>query len=133
MMSEKRFRSRNKVWPESEYIIKYRDLFSAHSNTIEMIKGNIDNLGSQGMFIKTSVSIPINTKLEIFIDFNPGGVSDISLKAEGVVLRAEQDGLAVRFTKIDTQELGDCIMKKINSQTESMGNRGRSHVTVANP
>jgi hypothetical protein len=113
-MREKRKRTQNKVWAETEAIIKYRDLLDLSSNTFETFKGNIDNIGSEGMFIKLPVDLSIGSKLEILIDFDPGGASDISLKAEGTVLRYEPEGFAVRFTQIDSQELGDCIFKKMD-------------------
>ncbi len=112
-MDEKRYRTWNTVWPETEAVIKYRDLFDLGSNTFQTFKGNVDNLGSQGMFIKSKFNLPIDTKLEIIVDFNPGGASEVSLNAEGVILRYEREGFAVRFTQIDSQKLGDCIMKKI--------------------
>ncbi len=114
MMIEKRSRTRNKVWPETEATLKYRDSLAPLSNTIKVVKGHIDNLGSQGMFIITTVELPIDTKLEILIDFQPGSAHKISLGAEGIVLRSEREGFAVRFTQIDTQELGDCIIKKMS-------------------
>lgn len=113
-MNEKRSTSRNKVWPETEAVIKYRDALASRPNTIETLKENIDNLGSQGMFIKSGENITINTELDILIDFNPGKSPDISLQAEGVVLRSENEGFAIRFTKIDTRELGNCIMQKLD-------------------
>ena len=113
-MNEKRSTSRNKVWPETEAVIKYRDPIASRPNTIEILKENIANLGSRGMFIKTNEHLALNTELDILIDFNPGKSPGISLKAEGVVLRAENKGVAIQFTKINTQELGDCIMQKLD-------------------
>ncbi len=77
--------------------------------------GVIDNLGSMGMFIKTVDGLKINTKLDILIDFNPNKNHEITMKAEGVVLRSEREGFAIRFTKISTMELGQCIIKKLNT------------------
>ena len=113
-MREKRNRTRNKVWPETEAVIKYKDLLDLRSNTFEKFKGKIDNIGSQGMFIKVPADLSIGTKLEILIDFNPGGESEISVKVEGLLLRYEREGFAVRFTQIDSRELGDCILKKMD-------------------
>jgi hypothetical protein len=109
MITEKRSKIRNKVWPETEATLT----FALLSNAIKVIKVNIDNLGSQGMFVITNVELPINTKLKILIDFQPGNAPEISLRAEGIVLRSESEGFAVLFTQIDTQELGDCIIKKM--------------------
>ena len=116
-MREKRYRTRNKVWPETEAVVTYRTyraLLGLPSNTFETFKGNVDNIGTQGIFIKSEFKLPIDTKLEILIDFNPGGASEISLKVEGFILRSEREGFAVLFTQIDSQELGDCIFKKMD-------------------
>ena len=113
-MKEKRNRTRNKVWYETEAVIKYKDLVDMRSNTFEVFKGTIDNIGSQGMFIKLPIDLAIGSKLEILIDFNPGGTSEITIKAEGTVLRYEPEGFAVRFTQIDSQKLVDCILKKMD-------------------
>ncbi len=113
-MNEKRFISRNKVWPETVAVIEYRDsTFSLlHNSKISTVK--IDNLSSQGMFIITNNDLGINTKLNIIIDFNPNSVPEISMKVEGVVLRSESEGVAIHFTKINTLELGQCIIQKLN-------------------
>ncbi len=114
-MSEKRLISRNKVWPETVAVITYRDATYYRLHINKFFTGKIDNIGSQGMFIITDKNLNINTKLDILIDFNPNKAPEISIKAEGIVLRSGSEGLAIQFTKISTLELGQCIIQKLNN------------------
>lgn len=112
----KRKNTRNKVWPETEVLVKYRDKSALHSNSIVSFKAGVDNLGSNGMFIKTEEVVVTGTEVDMKIDFNPGGRPPIYIHAEGTVLRAEKNGFAVMFTHIDVHALGECIMAKLNSE-----------------
>ncbi len=114
-MKENRFVSRNKVWPETEAVIKYQSDAFSNLHSVKTLTEKINNLSSKGMFLETAEDLGIDTELDIEINFNPGKKPEISLKAEGVVTRSESDGVAVLFTKINTQALGDCIMQKLNS------------------
>ncbi len=113
-MKENRFVSRNKVWPETDAVVTYQSDTSSKLNSTKILTEKINNLSSQGMFLKTDENIVINTKLDIQINFNPGKDPEISLNAKGVVLRSESEGVAVQFTKINTDEFGECIMRKIS-------------------
>lgn len=113
-MRENRFVSRNKVWPETEAVIKYQSDPFSNLHSVKTVTAKISNLSSKGMFLKIDENLVIDTKLEIQINFNPGKDPEISLQAKGVVLRSENEGFAVLFTKIDTEELGQCIMQKLN-------------------
>jgi len=112
MHKKKRKNTRNKVWPETVAHVKYRD--QLNSNNIVNFKAGVDNLGSDGVFIKTEEAIVSGTDVEIKIDFNPGSHPPIIIFTEGIVLRTEKNGFAVRFTKIDVHALGECIMEKLN-------------------
>ena len=92
-------------------------MMSLKANSIRNIKAGVDNLGASGMFIITDEIIPTGTNLEITIDFQPGAKPANKLHATGVVVRTEEKkGVAVKFTRIDTQTLGDCIMARLNNK-----------------
>lgn len=116
MEKKKRKNTRNKVWPETEVHVKYRDKAALKSNSIMSFKAGVDNLGSNGMFIKTEEVVVTGTEMELKIDFNPGKKPPIVIHAEGEVLRVEKNGFALKFTKIDIHALGECIMTKLNTK-----------------
>jgi len=116
MEKKQRKNTRNKVWPETEVHVKYRDKAALKSNSIVSFKAGVDNLGSNGMFIKTEEVVATGTEMELKIDFNPGGRPPIFIHAEGTVLRKEKNGFALKFTKIDVHALGECIMAKLNTK-----------------
>lgn len=115
MDNKQRKNTRNKVWPETEVHVKFRDKSALNTNSIMSFKAGVDNLGSNGMFIKTEEPVATGTDVELKIDFNPGGRPPIYLHAEGTVVRIEKSGFAVMFTIIDVKQLGECIMAKLNS------------------
>ncbi len=116
MENKQRKNTRNKVWPETEVHVKFRDKSALNSNSIMSFKAGVDNLGSNGMFIKTEEIVATGTEVELKIDFNPGGRPPIFLHAEGSVVRLEKNGFAVMFTNINVKHLGECIMAKLNAR-----------------
>ncbi|MBU1168835.1 MAG: PilZ domain-containing protein [Proteobacteria bacterium] len=116
MEKKNRKNTRNKVWPETEVQLKFRDKAELHSNSITKIKAKVDNLSASGLFALTEERISSQTEVDIKIDFQPGEKKSNFIHATGIVLRQEDNGVAVQFTKIDTQLLGECIMAKLNSQ-----------------
>ena len=116
MDQKKRKSTRNKVWPETEVHVKFRDKTALKANSIVRIKAGVDNLGSTGMFVRTEELVPTGTEVELTIDFNPGGKPANYIHAAGKVVRMEKNGFAVMFSKIDTHALGECIMAKLNQK-----------------
>ncbi|GAB6097345.1 hypothetical protein JCM14469_35990 [Desulfatiferula olefinivorans] len=116
MDTRKRKNTRNKVWPETEVHLKYRDKMSLHANSIADISAHADNLSANGIFVLTDEKIPSGTEVDIKIDFQPGEKQPNFIHAKGLVLRQDDRGVAIKFTVIDTHLLGECIMAKLNSK-----------------
>ncbi len=116
MSSLQRKNTRNKVWPETEVHVSFRDKTALNSNTIVRFKAAVDNLGSNGVFIRTPEVLVSGTEVDMKIDFNPGGHPPNYIHARGKVVRVEESGFAVMFTKINVHDLGECIMAKLNSR-----------------
>ena len=121
-MTEKRQRNkRSKVWPETKVTLEYRDAMASFTNTLVKSTVRIDNLSASGMFALTGETIPSRTEVRVVIDFNPG-----IIEANGVVVRTEERGVAIKFTNMDPLRLGELIMAKLNHQSNnrcSAGNR----------
>ena len=99
MQKEKRRTTRTELWFDAEAIVK-----SNHG----VITGKVNNLGSKGMFIETSQKIPRNVEVEIKIIFkseSPSALSDI----KGTVIRHEDKGIGIQFTKIDLELFRECM------------------------
>jgi len=107
--------SRKKVWQDTEATIKMDDPFSIGSRKTLTIKGIVDNLSTGGMFLKTAESVPLTSKAEITINFDPASSSsDLSVKAYGKIVHSTENGVGIEFTSIDMAELQQCIIKKMN-------------------
>lgn len=104
---------RNKVWPETKVILEYRDVLASFSNTIVKSTVKIDNLSASGMFALTGEMIPSRTEVRVMIDFNPGAI-----EANGVVVRTEARGVAIKFKDMDPLRLGELIMAKLNQRSD---------------
>ena len=110
--------SRKKVWQDTEATIKMDDPFSIGSRKTLTIKGIVDNLSIGGMFLKTEESVPVESKAEITINFDPASSSsDLSVKAYGKIVHAVENGVGIEFTSINMEELQQCIIKKMNQKT----------------
>jgi hypothetical protein len=110
--------SRKKVWQDTEATIKVDDPFSAGSRKTMIIKGIVDNLSTGGMFLKTKESVPVSSKAEILINFDPvSNSSDLCVKAYGEIVRVAENGVGIKFTSIDMAELQQCIIKKMNQKS----------------
>jgi len=71
-----------------------------------------------GMFLKTKESVPVSSKAEIIIKFDPASSSsDLCVKAHGKVVRVDENGVGIKFTSIDMAELHQCIIKKMNKSS----------------
>ena len=79
------------------------------------VKGIVDNLSTGGMFLKTREVVPVLSKAEIIINFDPAsGSSDLSVKAYGETVHQAENGIGIKFTSINLAELQQCIVKKMN-------------------
>jgi hypothetical protein len=116
METKKRKNTRNKVWPETLAHIEYRDKMALNTNSLVKTRATVANMSASGLFLNSEENIPTDTELTIIIDFDPGAENVIAIKVTGVVVRREKRGVAIKFTKIDTQKLGECILAKLNAQ-----------------
>lgn len=107
--------SRKKVWEDTEATIKVNDPFSDGSRKTMTIKGIVDNLSTGGMFLRTQESVPVLSRAEITINFDPASdASDLSVKAYGETVHMAENGVGIKFTSIDMAELQQCIINKMN-------------------
>ncbi|MBC2717311.1 MAG: PilZ domain-containing protein [Desulfobacteraceae bacterium] len=110
--------TRKKVWQDTEATIKVDDPFSAGSRKTLTIKGIVDNLSTGGMFLITEESVPVSSKAEITINFDPASSSsDLSVKAYGKTVHSAENGVGIEFTSINMAELQQCIIKKMNQRS----------------
>ena len=109
--------SRKKVWEDTEAIIKVDDPFSSGSRKRMTISGNVDNLSTGGLFLKTMETVPLSSEVEITINFDPASPSgDLSVKAYGETVHVSDNGVGIRFTSIDMVKLQQCIITKMNQK-----------------
>lgn len=76
---------------KSEAMVQYKD---------KTFQGEVENLSLKGMFFKAGSEIPLNVPVEIKI-FLSGTSSELAINVSGKVVRQDQEGLAVRFEKLD--------------------------------
>ena len=76
---------------ETKAVINYKN---------RAITGTVENLSLKGMFLKTSEDIEDDQEISIKI-FLSGSSSQLTIDLDGSVLRSDNDGLAIRFHKID--------------------------------
>ena len=76
---------------QSEAMVQYKD---------KTFQGEVENLSLKGMFFKAGSEIPLNVPVEIKI-FLSGTSSELAINVSGKVVRQDQEGLAVRFEKLD--------------------------------
>lgn len=115
MDNEKRKHERNQVWPETVATLEFTDSKDSHPNGLTTMTCRVDNLSVSGMYVFSDVSIPLDTNIAITIDFEPGQQPPNVIQALGVVVRQDDQGMAIEFTDIDAQFLGQCILAKLNS------------------
>ena len=113
---QKRKYTRSVVWPNTEATIKVQDSFSDMKKKNVKIKGEIENLGCNGMFVITNESIPVPATAEITINFDSeSNMPDMLMTASGKTVRLTKKGVGIRFTTIDLSKLQKCIIQKINN------------------
>lgn len=116
-MEDNRKTSRKIVWDDTEATIIVDDPFTSGSRKTITIKGIVGNLSSGGMFLNTQESVPVSSKAEILIKFDPASsTSDLSVKAYGEIVRAVENGVGIKFTTIDMAALQQCIIKRMNKR-----------------
>jgi hypothetical protein len=70
------------------------------------ITGTVENLSLKGLYLKTSEKINDDEEISIKI-FLTGSSSRLSIDLDGTVLRSENDGMAIKFKKIDIDSFID--------------------------
>jgi hypothetical protein len=107
--------TRSPVWPETEATLTYMDKTNMKTHNQLSIRGGVGDLGSSGMFFLTKEDIPLNTKVDIAINFDPGAESlELTLSASGKTVRSTKDGVGIKFTAIDLNQLQKCIISRLN-------------------
>jgi hypothetical protein len=111
----KRKNTRSRVWPDTKATIRVADSFTRDSRGRITVEGTVSNLGSNGMFLQTVEDVPVPAQADITIDFDPDSRgAGLSIKASGVTVHANGDGVGIKFTEIDVAKLQKCIIAKMN-------------------
>jgi len=111
-VENKRAYTRSRVWPDTMATVRVKDPYDAGASVIT-IRGIVSDLGGHGMFVKTDEIVPVPSRAEITIDFDPVEPGTICINAMGDVVRSSGDGIGIRFTTIDMQKLQECILKRM--------------------
>lgn len=64
-----------------------------------IIDGQVENLSINGMFMKTSENLKVDKEVEVSI-YLSGTTSELSLKINGIIIRSDDSGIAVKFVQI---------------------------------
>lgn len=68
----------------------------------DTINGNVRNLSLKGMLVDVQTTLPEDTDLSITI-YLSGSTSTLTLDMKGVVVRCDENGIAVLFREIDVE------------------------------
>ncbi len=64
------------------------------------LTGTVENLSLNGVFVKTDEKLPVDE--QVHIDVTLSGISpDLVLSLSGVVVRVTEEGMALKFQKVD--------------------------------
>jgi len=63
------------------------------------INGEVENLSINGMFMKTGEDLPVDKEVEVSI-YLSGTTSELSIKINGIIIRRDDGGVAIKFTQI---------------------------------
>lgn len=113
--SQKRNATRSQAWPETKAYLEF--LLPKGHETIKKHRtcGEVKDIGANGMFLKTREFIPVSTNLGITICFDSeAGKQNLSISAQGRVVRSERNGVGICFTNINLSQLRKCVIEKIN-------------------
>lgn len=106
--------TRSTVWDDIRAILSMKDPFGSSKRNVLTIEGTVRDIGAHGMFFISDENIPVGTKADIVIDFDPGQPGKLSLKAQGEIVRTGTGGVGVIFLNINLQRLQECIMGRMN-------------------
>ena len=120
----KRKNTRSQAWPDTKATIKVVEDFGGGSRSRIQITGIVQNLGATGFFIETSEIVPIPSRAEISIYFEPElKSSGLKIQAIGETVHMSKSGIGIRFTSIDLNKLQKCIISKMNRLAEASSNK----------
>ena len=106
--------TRSTVWEDITATLSIKDPFGSGKRNVLTIEGTVKDIGAHGMFFTSNENIPVGTKADIVIDFDPGRSGKLSLKAQGEIIRRGDTGVGVNFVNINLQRLQECIMARMN-------------------
>ena len=76
---------------ESEAIVVYKD---------KTLRGSVENLSLNGLFLRIPETIPLNETLEIEILLSSTS-SKLTVNLQGLVVRVDEDGVALQIAGMD--------------------------------
>lgn len=110
---EKRQTTRNPLWDSTQASVRFSDSPDPRQRTVTTVRGQVDNMGSAGLFLVTKSHVPHGRDLDIQIDFLADNPASPKLQARGRVVRSEARGVAIKFNAIDVRRYGECIMRML--------------------
>lgn len=84
--------------------IDFRTEIKVSAGEADIISSNMRNVSLGGIFIDTKETIPVGAECVITIDL-VGPASSLRFLVEGEVVRQDEGGIAVRFTRMDADSL----------------------------
>jgi hypothetical protein len=84
-------RNCTRVLFQSEAVVLYKD---------QTLRGKVENLSLNGMFLRVDEKIPLNEVAEIEILLS-GASSKLSISLQGVVVRQDEGGMAIQLVGMD--------------------------------
>lgn len=113
----KRLCTRSQVWPDTRATITTMATGPQKDADKLVIEGSVRDIGSNGMFLKTSEYVPVNSTVHINIQFDPHCKSStLPINARGRVVHSNRQGVGIRFTSIDLSLFQRIIVEKMNRQ-----------------
>lgn len=113
----KRVCTRSQVWPDTAATLTTVAPGPQKDADKLVVKGSVRDIGSNGMFLKTSEYVPVNSTVNIDIQFDPCCKSStLPLSARGKVVHSNRKGVGIRFTSIDLSLFQRIIVEKMNRQ-----------------
>ncbi len=110
----RRKNTRSAVWDNVTASVEVDEPYQKKSKSKMKIKGSVRDIGSQGVFVVSGESVPMNTKAEINIDFDSRRPGTLTISAQGKTVRRSVDGFGIQFTKINLKRLMECITGRMN-------------------
>lgn len=113
-MKEKRTYIRNKIWGQQKVVLKELQNKSIDDNSSLFCE--LENIGSNGMFVSTKTKMKNGTNVSFQINFRSDSCDGPVLRGEGLISRTQKNGLAIKFIKIDIEKFRGCIIWIIDNQ-----------------